>query len=205
MTTIRNLLQEADPLEREPTCSPGERARQRHAILAASLTQVPFHERSRPRWAPFVAFGLILAVASVFDFPTDSPFVGELQAAVRFEVRLAERTPAPGLREVKRSGSEPPVYVHEEVVVTNSDISSARVLPGAAPGQFAVGVEFNASGAAKMRQATAGHIGRPVAILIDGEVVMAPLLRAPIGASAVVTGNFSKAEAERIVSGVQLR
>jgi hypothetical protein len=31
---------------------------------------------------------------------------------------------------------------------------------------------------------------------------MAPVVRSPIGASAVITGNYSQAEAERIVNGV---
>ena len=44
-----------------------------------------------------------------------------------------------------------------------------------------------------------------MAILIDGQVVMAPVLRTPISASAVVTGNFTKAEAERIVNGIGLQ
>ncbi len=206
MKSIRSLLQEADPLQDEPTCPSCERERQRQAILEAGFAaQLPSPARSRSRATTFVTVALILIATSFFGSRTHSPFVSDLQAAVRFEVKLAEDKPAPGLRQVKRSGSEASVYVHQEAVVTNSDIASARVLPGAAPGQYAVGVEFNASGAAKMRQATAGHLGRPVAILIDGEVVMAPLLRAPISASAVVTGNFTKAEAERIVNGVGLR
>ena len=44
-----------------------------------------------------------------------------------------------------------------------------------------------------------------MAILIDGEVVMAPTVRVPIGASAVISGDFSKAEAERIINGIGVR
>ncbi len=206
MKSIRNLLQEADPLLHEPTCPPCDRERHRQAILeASSAAHFLSDTRSRSRLTTFVTAALILIVASFFGSRTHSSFVSELQAAVRFEVKLAEDKPAPGLRQVKRSGSQPPVYVHREAVVTNSDIASAQVLPGATPGQYAVGLEFNVSGAQKMRQATATHIGKPMAILIDGQVVMAPLLRTMIGASVVVTGNFTKTEAERIVNGVELR
>jgi preprotein translocase subunit SecD len=152
-----------------------------------------------------MAVAVIVILASFLGSRTPSLLVSDLQAAVRFEVKLAESNPAPGLREVKRSGSEPPVYIHKEPVVTNSDIATAQLVPGAVPGRYAVGIEFNASGEAKMRAATSGHIGRPLVILIDGEVVMAPVLRSPIGASAVVTGNFTKAEAERIANGVVVR
>ena len=136
---------------------------------------------------------------------TDSLFVSDVQAAVRFEVKLAEDKPSPGLREVKTSGSEKRVYVHQQVVVTNSEIESARVLPGDAPGQYAVEVEFTASGAKKMLRATTAHIGKPMAVLIDGQVVTTPIVRTPISTFARVTGNFTKAEAERIVNGVGLQ
>jgi len=44
-----------------------------------------------------------------------------------------------------------------------------------------------------------------VAILIDGSVVMAPVVRAPIGDSAVISGKYTRAEAERIADGMRLR
>jgi protein TonB len=39
-----------------------------------------------------------------------------------------------------------------------------------------------------MQSATAAHLGRPLAILIDGRVVAAPTVKAPIGDSATLTG-----------------
>ena len=56
-----------------------------------------------------------------------------------------------------------------------------------------------------MRQATAAHIGRPVAILIDGQVVMAPVVCSTIGSSAMSTGNFTRADAARIADGIGMR
>ncbi len=103
------------------------------------------------------------------------------------------------------AGSDRVVYLHEEIIVTNDDIAQSRVIQGDGPSHFGVGVEFTATGARKMREATAGHVGRPVAILIDGGVVMAPVLRAPISGSAVISGDFTKAEAERIVNGIGIR
>jgi len=133
-----------------------------------------------------------------------SPFVSDLQAAVRFEVRLAEDRPAPGLREVKVPDSDRSIYLHDEVVVTNSDIAAARVI-SSGQGHYSVGVEFSASGAEKMRAATANHIGKPVAILLDGQVAAAPVLRTPIAASAVITGNFTMTQAEKIANGIRIQ
>jgi preprotein translocase subunit SecD len=128
-----------------------------------------------------------------------------LQAAVRFEVRLAETHPASGLREVRIAGSDRVVYLHQEIVVTNDDISQSRIARGETPSRFDVAVTFNLTGAEKMRQATARHVGAPIAILIDGEVVAAPMLRSPIGTEALITGNFTKQEAERIANGMSVR
>ena len=206
MKSIRKLLQEADPLQHEPTCPPGERNLRRQAVLAAaSAAHLPARARSLSRLATFATVCLILVVVSFLASRADSVFVSDLQAAVRFEVKLAEDKPSPGLREVKASGSEKPVYVHQQVVVTNSEIESARVLPGDAPGQYAVEVEFTASGTKKMRRATAAHIGKPMAVFIDGQVVITPIVRTTISTFARVTGNFTKAEAERIVNGIGLQ
>jgi preprotein translocase subunit SecD len=123
-------------------------------------------------------------------------------AAVRFEVRLAEESPAPGLREVVIPGTGRSIFLHEEAVVTNSDIIRAWVVQGDSRSTFSVSVEFNAEGTAKMLRATKGHIGRPVAILIDDEVVTVPVVRSPVSTSAIIGGKYTSAEAERIVAGI---
>ena len=202
MENIRDLLRAADPLQHEPTWTSGERDFRRQAVLAAASAA---RVRSRSRIAVFATLGLIVIVASFLGSHARSPFISDLQAAVSFEVRLAEDKPANGLHEAKVSGSERSVYVHDEVIVTNSDIAAARVVQGGGPAQYGVSVEFTAFGAEKMRTATANHIGKPMAILIDGQIVVAPVLRTPIGASAVVSGNFTRAQAERIVNGIGVR
>jgi preprotein translocase subunit SecD len=126
-------------------------------------------------------------------------------AAVRFEVRLADTAFSPGLREARITGSGGVVYLHQEIIVTNDDISDSQVIAGETPSRFGVGVTFNAAGAEKMRQATARHVGELMAILIDGEVITTPRLRAPISTSAVISGDFTQAEAERIANGMRIR
>ena len=56
-----------------------------------------------------------------------------------------------------------------------------------------------------MRQATAAHVGRPVAILLDGVVVLAPTVRSAIDNTAVITGDFTRDEASRIAIGLERR
>jgi len=125
-----------------------------------------------------------------------------VQAAVRFEVRLAEEQPLVGLQAVRVSSTRV-VYLHPEVVVTNDDIAFSSVIPGNTPSeQFWIDVRLNAAGAAKMRQATMNHLGRPLAILIDGEVVSAPTVKSPIGAAAVINCDCTREEAQKIADGI---
>jgi hypothetical protein len=205
MKTIRELLRDADPLQHEPTWPSGERDFRRQAVLAAaSASRARAGVQSRSRIAVFAGVGLLMIVASLLGLRVWSPFVSDLQGAVRFEVRLAEDKPAPGLREAKLSGSDGSVYLHKEVIVDNSDIASARVVQGDGPSHYEVEVKFNASGAEKMRRATAGNIGKIAAILLDGRVVMAPVIRSAIGDSMRLT-YFTKAQAERIVNGIGIQ
>jgi hypothetical protein len=206
MKNIRELLRDADPLRHEPPFRSGQHDFRRQAILAAaSAAPAPAGVRSRSRMAVHATFALTVIAASLVGSRVWSVFVGDLQgAAVRFEVRLAEDSPASGLREAK-VGSDRSVYLHNEIIVTNGDIAVARVVPGRGPSDYSVGIEFKASGAEKMRAATGNHIGKLLAILLDGQVVMAPVLRSPISASARITGNFTSSQAARIVNGIQIQ
>jgi hypothetical protein len=200
MKTIRELLRDADPLQDEATLPVLELDSRRQAVLVAAREWPNIHSGSRI--ALFAMLALILILISALSSRIWLPSVGDVQGAVRFEVRLAEDRPAPGLRKAKVSDSGKTVYLHSEVIVDNGDIAIARIIPGSNPSQYAVELKFNGSGTAKMRKASGDHIGKPVAIILNGQVVMAPTVRSPIGDSAVVTGNFTRAEAERIVNGI---
>jgi preprotein translocase subunit SecD len=47
-----------------------------------------------------------------------------------------------------------------------------------------------------------GHRGKPIAILVDGRVVTAPVVKYQFSEGAWIQGNFSPKEAERIAKGL---
>jgi RNA polymerase sigma factor (sigma-70 family) len=111
--------------------------------------------------------------------------------------------PGPGVRAARVGNSNRTVYLHPEIVVTNTDIAFSNAIPGSTPSQqFWIDVRLNAAGAAKMRQATTNHLGRPIAILIDGDVVTAPTLKSPIGAAAAISGDYTQVDAQSIAAGM---
>ena len=202
MTPIRDVLAAADPVRHERRPTEAERDRLRQAVVTArSRDDAPSTHTRRPVLLSVLATLAVIGMIVV----TSSMWVrnGSLaQAAVRFEVRLAEDQPAPDLRAVRVGSSDRTVYVHPEIVVTNNDIEGSTVIPGNAPARFWIDVRLNAAGAEKMRQATANHLGKPVAILIDGDVVAVPTLKSPIGTAAVISGDFTRADAQRIAAGM---
>ncbi len=133
------------------------------------------------------------------------PYASGNQATTRLEVHLAEKEPAVGLSEATMSGSGQRIYLHREVVVTNADVIRARVVPGNGGSGFNVAIVFSSDGAAKMAKATQAHVDRPLAILINGQVVAAPILRSQISDNAVITGDFTSNEAAAIASGLNSR
>ncbi len=204
MTLVRDILRDADPLRDDLRYLEHARGRLRRTVVEAAGTDAAPHERFRSRRAAIAltAAGIgTLAVVGTQLWPGGG---ATLQAAVRFEVRLAEDLPAPGLTRAQVRGTSRVVYLHPEAVVTNGDIAQSRVIEGGTAGRFNVSVAFSAAGVQKMRQATAAHIGRPVAILLDGEVALAPVVRSAISGAALVSGDFTKAEADRIAEGIAI-
>ena len=203
MKVVSNLLRYADPLGDDLRHLDDARDRIRQTVVAAaSVAPLP----TGPRPLRRIVLGAVaaLAVLAVVGILVGSGGHGTVQAAVRFEVRLAETRPVPGLIVAQVGTSRDVIYLHLEMIVTNDDIAQSFVLPDG-PEHFSVSVEFLPAGAQRLQQATATHLGRPLAILIDGEVVMAPVVRSVVSNSALITGTFTRADAERIADGIGTR
>ncbi len=179
--------------------------RRRH--LTSRLRQLS--KESRMSWTRLVwtvaALVMVMAVATrsiVSALPLDVAALGlQSPSATRLEIRLADTEPTSGSTEAVVAGSGQRIYLFPTAVVTSADVTNARVI-AARGSQFSVEVGFSDPGAARMATATKGHIGKPVAIVLNGRVIAAPVLRGPIGSSAVITGDFTKAQADEIAAGL---
>jgi len=115
---------------------------------------------------------------------------------MRFELRLAEYQPGAGLREAL-VGSGERVYVYDSALVTSADIAEASV--GQDGTRFSIGIMLTPAAGQRVLAATADHTGRPVAILLNGRVMSAPVLSTPMGESIRIDGTFTKEEVESFV------
>ena len=84
------------------------------------------------------------------------------------------------------------------VVLTGSDLKDARAQISQG-NQAVVGLEFNSAGADKFADLTAKNIGKQIAIVLDGEVLTAPVVQEAItGGRAQISGSRSIEDAERL-------
>jgi len=136
------------------------------------------------RWERPADFALTTAVRRVF-----------------LEVRLAETEPVRGLTfEAPVKGSARKVHIHYPTVVTNGDLLKARVVE--IGGRYEVGITLTPPGAGKMTEATSRHAGRPLAIILDGEIVAVQTVRQALASEMIFSGDFTEADATRIVAGL---
>ena len=134
------------------------------------------------------------------DWPVDLATTSDVRR-VFLEIRLAEGEPVRGLTfEAPVKGSEKKVHIHYATVVTNAELLKARVV--AIGGRYEVGITLTPQGAEKMTSATSRHVGRPLAIILDGDIVAVQTVRQAVGSEVAISGDFTQADATRIVAGL---
>ena len=142
-----------------------------------------------------------LLLASLLGVPQAGADKPDKKPRVRLEFRRAETKPAEGLTEATEMGPGVKVYLRKMADITNEDVAEARVAE-AALGRPALEFIFTKEGARKMARLTEQHQDKPVALVVDGKVLSAPTVRGKLSTKAMITGRFTKEEAERIVRGL---
>jgi len=126
-----------------------------------------------------------------------------LGKTAKMEFRMVDTTVSPdqaehgGLppdSELLMSASSPkiPYVVKKQVLVSGGELSDAQPGFDQRTGEPVVNFKFNSAGSRKFAQATAENVGQPFAIVLDNEVISAPVIREPIpGGQGQISGNFT--------------
>lgn len=78
----------------------------------------------------------------------------------------------------------------------DSLVNAATIVNNSEP---AVSFELDSIGARRFAEITRNNVGRPFAIVLDGKVLSAPVIREPIvGGAGVISGNFTLEEANQL-------
>jgi protein-export membrane protein SecD len=126
-----------------------------------------------------------------------------LGRTAKMEFRMVDTTVPPDQAQQGRlppdsdllmSSSTPkvPYVVKKQVLVSGGDLTDAQPGFDQRSGEPVVNFRFNTSGSRKFAQATTENVGQPFAIVLDNEVISAPVIREPItGGQGQISGNFT--------------
>jgi preprotein translocase subunit SecD len=85
-----------------------------------------------------------------------------------------------------------PYVIKKQVLVSGGELSDAQPGFDQRSSEPIVSFKFNSTGARKFAQATADNVGQRFAIILDNEVISAPVIREPIpGGQGQISGNFT--------------
>jgi len=106
----------------------------------------------------------------------------------------AQQGRVPPDSEVLMSSTSPkiPYVIKKQVLVSGGDLTDAQPGFDQRSGEPIVSFRFNTSGSRKFAQATSENVGQPFAIVLDNEVISAPVIREPItGGQGQISGSFT--------------
>lgn len=106
------------------------------------------------------------------------------------------RIPADSELLMSSQAPKTPYVVKKQVLVSGGDLTDAQPGFDQRTSEPIVTFRFNSSGARRFSQATTENVGLPFAIVLDNEVVSAPVIREPItGGSGQISGSFTVQQA----------
>ncbi len=94
--------------------------------------------------------------------------------------------------------------IETRAILSGENLVDARAETDPQNGRPVVGFTFDSAGARKFARATTDNVGRRFAIVLDNEVISAPVIREPIpGGRGVISGSFTPEQTHTLA--VQLR
>ena len=118
------------------------------------------------------------------------------------EVRKAEFETFPGADQVYVKGSERPIYIAAQAEFTNRDFSAVNAV-GDLHGEPGLELILTETAAHRMEELSSRWIGKPLAIMVNGDVVLAPIVRDVLGERLIVQGRFTLKEAQDLAANVR--
>ena len=112
----------------------------------------------------------------------------------------AHKEPGAGLREISLPDGK--LYMQEVPVLTRADLTDAAALVDR-QGQNFVGLRFSEAGARKLNDVSSKNVGNMLALVIDRELVAAPLIGEPLNRGVLAFGVPSAQAASEIAAKIR--
>ena len=126
---------------------------------------------------------------------------GILNGQTPVEIRAASSTAVSGWQQMASPGGSP-LWVAPTVQLTSADIARAEARTDADAGP-SVAILLTDEGARKMSALSATQADKPIALLLDGQVIWAPIVRGSIGKEVRLTGGkggLTQAQIDRLLA-----
>lgn len=126
---------------------------------------------------------------------------GILNGQAPVEIRAAATSAVSGWQQMTAPNGSA-IWVAPDVPLTSRDIAraEARTDPDAGP---SVAIVLTDAGAQKMAALSAAQANKPIALLLDGNVIWAPVVRGAIGKEVRLTGGnggLTKTQIDRLIA-----
>lgn len=149
----------------------------------------------KKKTATFVIVGVIVTLLA-----------GILNGQSPVEIRAASTSAVSGWQQMSSPGGDP-LWVAPDARLTSADIAraEARKLANGGP---AVALLLSDSGTKKMTELSAAQADKPIALIVDGQVIWAPVVRGAIGKEAVLTGGpggLTQAQIDRLLTSFKAK
>ena len=126
---------------------------------------------------------------------------GVLNGQNPVEIRAAASSAVSGWQQMSSPNGES-IWVAPEVRLTSADIARAEARHDADAGP-SVAMLLTDEGARKMSELSAAQANKPIALLLDGKVIWAPVVKGSIGKEVRLTGGnggLTKAQIDRLIA-----
>ena len=138
----------------------------------------------------------ITGLATALTTPIEVPSAARA-APPDVRLRFAETDPAPGLTRIEGNGQI--LYLQPKAVLSTPDIASAAVGTDPFSAGPVVELTLTPTGRDRLARATTDNVGRILAVLVDGALTTAPVIREPIlGGRVQISGLMTATEAANL-------
>jgi preprotein translocase subunit SecD len=104
--------------------------------------------------------------------------------------------PPADVEELPGRGNRQTYFVYKRVILTGRDLVDAQPGIDVRTNEPVLNFKFNTNGTRQFAQVTQENVGKPFAIVLDNEVLSAPIIREPIlGGMGQISGNFTVQDA----------
>jgi preprotein translocase subunit SecD len=123
------------------------------------------------------------------------------QETAKVEFRRAEEKAAEGLTEATVEGTKRKVYLNKVADATNADIKSALEVEDNEK-KPVVAIFLTKDGVKKLAKVSQEHMGKLLAIVVDGKVVSVVTIRSLLNSEGLQITGLAKKEAEKLVKTI---